>query len=77
MASIDSDMPAIARCILTKMNLVNTGVFCKVFLKYCKFFMREKEIKKIIEAAAITWCKTKTRRRGPGNNLVEMILPII
>ena len=75
MSSIDSDMPAVARCILTKMNLAR--VFCKVFLKYCKFFMREKEIKKIIEAAAITWCKTKTRRRGTGNNLVDMILPII
>ena len=75
MSSIDSDMPAVARCILTKMKLAS--VFCKVFLKYCKFFMREKEIKKIIEAAAITWCKTKTRRRGPGNNLVDMILPII
>ena len=45
-----------------------SSVFCKVFLKYCKFFMSEKEIKKIIESAAITWCTTKTRRRGAGKN---------
>ena len=63
MASIDSDMPAIARCILTKMNLAS--VFCKVFLKYCKFFMREKEIKKIIEAAQLPGVKLRREEGVP------------
>ena len=63
MASIDSDMPAIARCILTKMKLAS--VFCKVFLKYCKFFMREKEIKKIIEAAQLPGVKLRREEGVP------------
>ena len=63
MSSIDSDMAAVARCILTKMKLAS--VFCKVFLKYCKFFMREKEIKKIIEAAQLPRVKLSREEGVP------------